>query len=635
MKKILLLISIALFWLILSFIMESIFHVSNNPVVSYYGSMILIDTNGTILTEKWTAGGYMIPYSGSLDIPVIQDIITIEDVRFFDHHGINIQAKIGSLFMNWKAGKILRGWSTITEQYIKNTYYPHASRTVLQKLREWIGALYLETQYSKQEILTKYLNSIYLGNTLYWIQSALVSYYPWQDITHLSTDDILDIITRIHSPNINESTLSWALDYRNIAAKRLELSPWENHLMKQSRTNYLDTFPLLTAKIEKDLNDYCSWRNTEFEKFVLSPSKNICWSNSRNLRLSIDADLMHFIEKTIDGVLNPMLEKNVHHAAVYIYNPSKQKILAYVGNRKQTTEGSMIDMIQERRSVWSILKPFIYLLALRDWADSESFVMDNANYIYPTGYSDKTFSPQNYIPKSYGPVRIREALGNSLNSATVRVSEKIGIGKIYDFFRNIGLNIDHDSWYYGYGISIGTMELTLANVVESFSYLLKTTDKDIFLIKTILEDSGNRAKTFGISSILNASIPLPVKTWTSTDFRDNWAISYHPNAIIGVWVGNSDSSPMNDVSWVSGAWPIWHQIAEYLIKEGIISNDWRPIPEWVQKKSICLDANCFQKELHYSKSKKEQKSRPYSNIYYKEDFYTPLTDEEKYEWNIR
>ncbi len=89
-------------------------------------------------------------------------------------------------------------------------------------------------------------------------------------------------------------------------------------------------------------------------------------------------------------------------------------------------------------------------------------------------------------------------------------------------------------------------------------------------IAHILSDSRNRARTFGISSILNTSIPLGVKTGTSTDFRDNWAISYSPNAIIGVWVGNSDGSSMGDVSGVSGAGPIWHQVAEYMIANGYI-----------------------------------------------------------------
>jgi penicillin-binding protein 1C len=158
------------------------------------------------------------------------------------------------------------------------------------------------------------------------------------------------------------------------------------------------------------------------------------------------------------------------------------------------------------------------------------------------------FVPQNYNPRSYGPIRLREALGNSLNGATVRLSEQIGIGRIYDFFRSTGLALNHDAGYYGYGISLGTVELSLENIVESYAYLTDMDDPDIFLIGQALSDSKNRARTFGISSILNSSLDIPVKTGTSTDFRDNWAVSYDPSAIIGVWVGNSNASSMDDVS---------------------------------------------------------------------------------------
>ena len=84
----------------------------------------------------------------------------------------------------------------------------------------------------------------------------------------------------------------------------------------------------------------------------------------------------------------------------------------------------------------------------------------------------------------------------------------------------------------------------MENIVDTYGILLDYSNADIWQIGQILSDSRNRSRTFGISSILNTSIPLPVKTGTSTDFRDNWTISYSPNAIIGVWVGNSDGSPM-------------------------------------------------------------------------------------------
>lgn len=106
----------------------------------------------------------------------------------------------------------------------------------------------------------------------------------------------------------------------------------------------------------------------------------------------------------------------------------------------------------------------------------------------------------------------------------------------------------------------------MENIVDAYRSLLDMTDMDNWQIAQILSDPRNRARTFGISSILGSSIPLPVKTGTSTDFRDNWTISYSPDAIIGVWVGNSDGSAMGDVSGVTGAGPIWRAIAEYMIK---------------------------------------------------------------------
>lgn len=115
---------------------------------------------------------------------------------------------------------------------------------------------------------------------------------------------------------------------------------------------------------------------------------------------------------------------------------------------------------------------------------------------------------------------------------------------VFDFLRSHGLDLDHDAGYYGYGISLGTVELTMENIVEGYRSLLHMTDMHSWQIAQVLADPRNRSRTFGISSILGTSIPLPVKTGTSTDFRDNWTLSYSPDAIIGVWVGNSDGSPM-------------------------------------------------------------------------------------------
>ncbi len=160
-----------------------------------YGSIMLFDNQWHILTKKWKSGGFMIPYTGSLEREIIKSIVEIEDNRFWKHRGIDTYGKIASLWENIVAGWIVRGWSTITEQYIKNTYYPGAQRTVLQKLREWISAIILESYTSKEDILRWYLDTIYFWNNTYWLVWAEQLYGGWRE---LSEDDILDIITRVN-----------------------------------------------------------------------------------------------------------------------------------------------------------------------------------------------------------------------------------------------------------------------------------------------------------------------------------------------------------------------------------------------------------------------------------------------------
>jgi penicillin-binding protein 1C len=115
-------------------------------------------------------------------------------------------------------------------------------------------------------------------------------------------------------------------------------------------------------------------------------------------------------------------------------------------------------------------------------------------------------------------------------------------------YRSLGLILDHEAGYYGYGISLGAVELSLENIVSGYRSLTHIEEPDTFLLFDMLRENSNRSRTFGISSILNTSIPLAVKTGTSTDFRDNWTLGYDQDIIVGVWVGNTNRESMDDVS---------------------------------------------------------------------------------------
>ncbi len=564
------------------------------------GHIIIKDRKWNILTLLPKNNGFSLPYSWNLDTKIVKSIIDIEDKRFYSHFGIDILSKWNVLSESIWAGRFTRWWSTITEQYVKNAYFPNAGRTISQKIREWIWAIIVEWRYSKKEILKKYLETVYMGNGIYGIPAAISSYFPEQNLENLSDEGIAEIITRLRFPNWGGSSD----EYKKQIIQKLWLNASQNIPYKNGKITYINLFPFLTQRIQKEIQLFCRNEKSELHEFIENIPKNICTSSFIDITSSIDLELSNQVLSALEAVIYPLEEKNVHNGAIFVWSEKEQKILAYIWNRNDAT-GNSYDMIGQRRSVGSVLKPFLYLIALHS-RDPNDLILDEA-----------------------------KVYGNSLNSAAVRLAESIGIGRVYSSFRSLGLTLDHDASYYGYGLVLWAPELSLENVVSAYRNVVKLTDAENFLLYNILSDPANRSMTFWQSSILNTSIPLAVKTGTSTDFHDNWALGYNDDIIIWVWVGNTDGSSMTDVSWVTGAWPIFHKVAEELIRLGYIKAKSYPIPKGVIENYLCRDENCYQKEISFTHSWYVRKSRPASKLFYETDFITPLTQEEKKHWKIQ
>lgn len=622
LKKIFLIFTLILLAIIAFFVVDVWNTVSQEPNTEFW-HLLLKDRARKTITDKWRSGGYALPYIWKIDTDLVKAIISTEDARFYEHNWVNIQAKIAGIYQNIQAGWVVRGGSTITEQYIKNAYYNTASRTIIQKIREAIGAVIIENQYTKDEILQKYLSTVYMGNGLYGINTVIEE--------NPDNDTILDTITRLKFPNITQSNSGSVMEYRSRINNRLNISSASTHLFESKKRSSINLYPIITSRVDREVSLYCKGKTNTLNQWVIKIPEKLCDTSEINLILTIDANLMDTAHQISQGTLSSLEWKNVTNASVYILDPRTNTILVYIGSANPEEQ---IDMITERRSVGSLLKPFIYLMALKSWADTEDYILDDKTS-YETSIDGKYFVPENYNPKSYGPVKIREALWNSLNAATVRITDILWISKVYDWLRGFGISLDHDAGYYGYGISLGTVETSMENIVQSYRSLLNYKDPDTWQIAQVLSDSRNRARTFGISSILGTSIPMSVKTWTSTDFRDNWTVSYSPDAIIGVWVGNNDGSSMGDVSWVTGAWPIWHQITEAMIERWMIKNQKLASPNPLKQIPICLDTKCYRKELLYTRKTESPKSRPSESLYFRSDFYGELTEEETRKWNIQ
>jgi membrane carboxypeptidase/penicillin-binding protein PbpC len=353
--------------------------------------------------------------------------------------------------------------------------------------------------------------------------------------------------------------------------------------------------------------------------------------------------------------LKELKSKNVTNWAIFAINPKTNEVLLYIWSKNFYAKDIdwQVNVLKSLRQPWSTMKPFLYLLALEEWAGINDFLVDIENQ-YDSFQENKVYVSENYTLKEYWLVRLKKALWNSLNNASVRLARELWLQKVYDFYKSYGFDLPESPEFYGYSLVLGNPSITLIDLVYSYSKLLDFSDPNKFLLYQILLNPDNRDISFGVNSILNTSIPQAVKTWTSSNFRDNLVFSYHPDFVLWVWVGNNDNSSMIWVTGITWAGYIWHQIIEEAIRLGYIKNNdkWLMINDkwnvelwnfnWgtssdnllnessdIIQKSYCLDINCFRKELDFDKVDKEYFSRIADWVYDERDVFGRLSDEER------
>jgi len=256
-----------------------------------------------------------------------------------------------------------------------------------------------------------------------------------------------------------------------------------------------------------------------------------------------------------------------------------------------------------KRSAGSTLKPFTYLLALERGATPATIVADvTTSFATASGF----YRPENYNRRCYGPVTYRTALASSLNIPAVKVLLAGGGPEaLHERLRACGLTtLDQPAGVYGLGLTLGNCEARLLELTNAYASLARLGEyrpwrvladapsstsryarpELVWQIADILSDNSARTLAFGINSALRYDYPVACKTGTSTDFRDNWTIGFTPEFTVGVWVGNFDGAPMHEVSGVTGAGPILHDVFDRLHAEK--GTSWYPRPEQVVERSV-------------------------------------------------
>ena len=312
------------------------------------------------------------------------------------------------------------------------------------------------------------------------------------------------------------------------------------------------------------------------------------------VRTTLDLALNRFAETALRQHLSRLRAQHVSDGAIVVLDNQSGDVLALVGSENYFAPAAgQVNGAWAPRSPGSTLKPFTYLLALEHGATPATVVAD-----VPTEFATATglFAPVNYDRHCYGPMRYRLALANSLNISAVKVLASLGGPEpLQQLLQQCGLStLDRPAEHYGLGLTIGNAEARLLELANAYACLARLgqykpyrlacwisaagardnvqprTARQVadpaaaYLIADILSDNDARALAFGAESPLRFGFPVACKTGTSSDFRDNWAFGYTPEFTVGIWVGNFDGSPMEQVSGVTGAAPILHDLVEHL-----------------------------------------------------------------------
>ena len=519
-----------------------------------------LDRNGVPLSvtyqNRWNVHNY-VPLT---EIPkFVKDVFILsEDQRFYSHHGIDWIARFNALLQNVIALDGVRGASTITEQVVKMTN--PRPRTLWTKWIEGLEAVKLEQKVSKDEIFEFYLNQAPYASNRRGVAEAARGYFD-RDIKTLSQKEAILLAILVRAPS------RYDLWKRPERSKKLT-NNLADRLLQKNIIDQPARERIVAGKI--DLAKPKPPVNASYFINYLKQNPGYASSLTKKTRITIDARLQDDVIRLLNGRMASLKKRKVNNAGVVVANAVTGEILSWVtydGGASLKVPGEKIDAVTTLRQPGSLLKPFLYAHAIEKGWNGATIITDGP---LEGAVGNGFHGYLNYSNTFYGPVMLRDALANSLNTPAVRavihVDEKDYLNKLHDLgFASLDKETDH----YGSGLALGNGEVSLLETVRAFTSLaskgkLKSLkmladqqdheQKQIYSFETtsiigdILSDPHARRLEFGSGGLLQFPVQTAIKTGTSTDYRDAWIAGYNYKYVVGVWMGNMDQSPMDGVT---------------------------------------------------------------------------------------
>ncbi|AVP59122.1 penicillin-binding protein 1C [Pulveribacter suum] len=517
--------------------------------------------------------------------PALRNALVLsEDRRFYEHSGVDWAAVSAAAWANlWN--QRTRGASTITMQLAglldEDWRQSAGGRSVAQKLGQAVAAQVLDRRWRKDQILEAYLNLVPFRGEVVGLDA--LSRTLFAKAAHgLDEREAAVAAALVRAPNARPDVVA-----RRACGVLRDMAAQRAAARKEKRAAAVDCDALelfVAGALQRR-----AWTPSEgiaphFARQWLRAAGGGAQAAAAPERLPLSAPLQRVAVQSLSRHLRELAGRNVQDGALVVLDNASGEVLAWVGSSGSLSQAGEVDGVLALRQPGSTLKPFLYAQALAERRLTAASLIEDSSAHIPT--ASGLYIPQNYDRQFKGLVSARTALAASLNVPAVRTLVMVTPEAFFTQLRALGLALPESGGYYGYSLALGSSEVQLLHLANAYRALAnggryspprlraggapppaaaQALDAGAaFIVGDILSDANARVRTFGPDSLLATRFWTAVKTGTSKDMRDNWAVGWSQRYTVGVWVGNASGAAMHDVSGSSGAAPIWAEVMQWL-----------------------------------------------------------------------
>lgn len=532
-------------------------------------SITILASDGSQIARYGETKGQTVAVS-ELPTNLINAVLATEDRRFYQHPGIDAFGIARAVVVNASQGRLVQGGSTITQQLAKNLFLSY-DRTLKRKVQEAMLAVWLEWHLTKDEILSAYLNRVYLGSGLYGVDAAAEIYFG-KEVEKLSLRECAIIAGLLKAPS----------RYSPLANPELALERSDVVLSAMVDAGYIAeheakeaprTLPKISGKsaISKEAGYFADWVLGNLDDLIGTPGMDLV------VQTTLSPKIQNKAEESLAAQLKEKGEKlKASQGAVLVMRPDGA-IVAMVGGKDR--KGSEFNRAtQALRPPGSSFKPIVYLTALEQGWKPGSTILD-------APITQGKYKPANFADKYYGETSLEQALAYSMNTAAVRLMKEVGVASVINNARQMGitskLEPDLSLALGSSGVSMldmTTAYATLANggfgVTPYAIELIKDTQSRVLYKRkpqtpiAVIDHRAaqnvsrmmERVLIDGTAHRIKIPFSASAKTGTSQDYRDAWFIGFTSEMVVAVWLGNDDNSPMDKTTGAGPPGEIWRDV---------------------------------------------------------------------------